>query len=136
MSDFKINIMNQHKTEGILPTYMKNLYTLMQIKEKVDGISWDNEGVNVKLEYFNLQLLSKNSLTQEDKKLAKLLILKGVPNEYRCEFWMLCSGARREKQNNPGYYDFVKSEYPKDIDLPHYHQIELVSCSNINTVGY
>jgi hypothetical protein len=40
---------------------------------------------------------------------------------------MVVSGARREKLNNPGYYEFLKSDYPKDIDLPHYHQIDLVN---------
>jgi hypothetical protein len=61
--------------------------------------------------------------------------LKGIPSEKRADFWMVISGARKEKQGNPGYYEFLKNDYPKDIDLPHYHQIDLVIL-HFNAQGY
>jgi hypothetical protein len=58
--------------------------------------------------------------------MAKLLILKGIPEDKRFDFWLLISGAKREMEDNPNYYDNLLYSYPKDIDLQHYHQIELV----------
>jgi hypothetical protein len=45
-NDFSINISRQNSKE-ILPTYMKNALTLMQIKEKLNKVSWDTEGAEV-----------------------------------------------------------------------------------------
>jgi hypothetical protein len=58
--------------------------------------------------------------------MAKLLILKGIPPDKRFDFWFLISGAKREMEDNPNYYDNLLNSYPKDIDLQHYHQIDLV----------
>ena len=55
-----------------------------------------------------------------------MLILKGVPNEKRGKFWFVASGGKKEMIENPGYYEFLVNHYPKDIELPNEHQIEIV----------
>lgn len=54
------------------------------------------------------------------------MILKGIPDDKRFDFWFLVSGAKKLMEDNPNYYDNILNSYPKDIDLQHYHQIELV----------
>jgi hypothetical protein len=65
-------------------------------------------------------------LTNEEKRLVKLLIIKGVPKEKRSELWLISSGAKRELRNNPNYYKNLIENYPCDIELPTDKQIDLV----------
>lgn len=75
-----------------------------------------------------MQLINydKVSLTKEEKKILKLLILKGVPKEKRSQMWFISSGAKREMLNNIGCYKFLVNEYPQDVALPTDRQIDLV----------
>lgn len=58
--------------------------------------------------------------------MIKLLILKGVPEDKRSLMWLLCSGAKREMHNNIGYYESLSKNYPENIKLSSYNQIDKV----------
>lgn len=63
---------------------------------------------------------------KEYRKSLKLLILKGVENNYRPDLWFLASGAKREMNNNRGYYDFLVNQFPEEFPSPYAAQIDLV----------
>ena len=65
----------------------------------------------------------KYLLNKREKKLLKYLIAKGVPNQFRQNLWILCSGAKNDLLNNASYYNNllklskeVPSLYEKQID--------------------
>ena len=43
-------------------------------------------------------------LEVEEKEILKFLISIGTPNLYRAKLWLLCSGAKRDINENPDYY--------------------------------
>lgn len=62
-------------------------------------------------------------ITPEEKQILKFLIALGTPGEYRAGLWKLCSGAKKEIDQNPCYYENllkmskeVPSLYEKQID--------------------
>ena len=118
---------------AILPSYMRNVNSILQARQQLAKISWEKEGNKVTyfiiffINYYH-QLINKDKtfLTNEEKRVIKLLILKGVPESKRMELWLITSGARREMRNNPGYYQFLVNSYPTDIELPNDRQIDLV----------
>ena len=65
----------------------------------------------------------KYLLSKREKELLKYLIAKGVPNHFRQNLWILCSGAKNDLLNNASYYNNllklskeVPSLYEKQID--------------------
>ena len=65
----------------------------------------------------------KYLLSKREKELLKYLIAKGVPNHFRQNLWILCSGAKNVLLNNASYYinllklsKEVPSLYEKQID--------------------
>ena len=65
----------------------------------------------------------KYLLNKREKELLKYLIAKGVPNHFRQNLWILCSGAKNDLLNNASYYNNllklskeVPSLYEKQID--------------------
>jgi hypothetical protein len=44
----------------------------------------------------------------------------------RAKMWLITSGAKREMQNNPKYYDSLKNCFPKCIPSPYEKQINMV----------
>ena len=63
-------------------------------------------------------------LEVEEKEILKFLISIGTPNLYRAKLWLLCSGAKRDINENPDYYanlillsSNVPSLYEKQINL-------------------
>ena len=80
---------------------LNRLYTL---KDQLNNITFEKEGK---------YLLQKLYFSEDDKKLYKLLLIKGVvPPSFRPEFWYISSGAKRECQRHPGYYKFLCEKYP------------------------
>lgn len=65
-------------------------------------------------------------MSKDEKRILKLLLIKGVPESKRVEMWFISSGAKLEMSNNPGYYDYLIKDYPNDVELPSYRQIDLV----------
>ena len=43
-------------------------------------------------------------LTPEEKATLEYLIMLGTPTYYRAKLWLLCSGAKKEIENNKTYY--------------------------------
>ena len=46
----------------------------------------------------------RDSLSPKNKKIAKKLILIGVPDELRTKVWLISSGALHQMKMNPFYY--------------------------------
>ncbi len=92
---------------NIFPTELLTLDKIYLIKDQLTEISWEKEGK---------ELLKKIYFTEEDKKIYKLLLIKGViPSKYRGEFWYISSGGKRELINHPNYYKYILEKYPKKI---------------------
>ena len=92
---------------NIFPTELLTLDKIYLIKEQLNGISWEKNGKN---------LLKKTYFTEEDKKIYKLLLIKGViPSKYRGEFWCISTGGKRELINHPNYYKYILEKYPKIV---------------------
>ena len=86
-------------------TALNRIYTL---KEQLNNITFEREGK---------YLLKKLYFSEDDKKLYKLLLMKGViPSKYRPDFWFISSGAKRECQRHPGYYKFICEKYPNNAN--------------------
>ena len=43
-------------------------------------------------------------LTPEEKTILEYLIILGTPSYYRPKLWLLCSGAKKELEENKNYY--------------------------------
>ena len=92
---------------NIFPTELLTLDKLYLIKDQLNDISWKKEGK---------ELLNKIYFTEEDKKIYKLLLIKGViPPKYRGEFWYISTGGKRELIQHPNYYKYILEKYPKNI---------------------
>ena len=71
---------------NIFPTELLTLDKIYLMKEQLDEISWEKEGKD---------LLKKIYFTEEDKKIYKLLLIKGViPSKYRGEFLYISTGEK------------------------------------------
>jgi hypothetical protein len=51
---------------------------------------------------------NKINLTQFEKEKLKVLISFGTPDFYRSKLWILCSGAKKQINENPYYYSSLK----------------------------
>ena len=51
---------------------------------------------------------NKYNLTQFEKEKLKVLISFGTPDFYRSKLWILCSGAKKQINENPSYYNNLK----------------------------
>ena len=92
---------------NIFPPELLTLDKIYLLKEQLKNISWDKEGKN---------LLKKIYFTEEDKKIYKLLLIKGeIPSKYRGEFWYISTGGKRELINHPNYYKYILEKYPKSV---------------------
>ena len=68
----------------------------------------------------------KINLEPEEKAILEYLIILGTPSYFRAKLWMLCSGAKKELEENKNYYKnllelskkipcFYESQIIKDI---------------------
>ena len=46
----------------------------------------------------------KTNITPEEKATLEYLIILGTPNYFRAKLWLLCSGAKKELEQNKDYY--------------------------------
>ena len=46
----------------------------------------------------------KITLTPEEKVTLEYLIILGTPSYFRAKLWLLCSGAKKELEQNKNYY--------------------------------
>ena len=64
----------------------------------------------------------KTTLTPEERTVLRYLIILGTPTYYRAKLWLLCSGAKKEIEQNKNYYkNLVKLS--KNIPCFHENQI-------------
>ena len=61
-------------------------------------------------------------LTPEEKATLEYLIILGTPNYSRAKLWLLCSGAKKEMEQNKDYYKNLL-ELSKKIPLVYEKQI-------------
>jgi hypothetical protein len=96
----------QNEDSSIFPKEFITLEKIFSLKAQLNNISFEREGK---------YLLKKLYFSEDDKKLYKLLLIKGViPVEYRPDFWFISSGARRECIRHPNYYKFICENYPNN----------------------
>ena len=96
----------QNEDSSIFPKEFITLEKIFSLKDQLNNISFEREGK---------YLLKKLYFSEDDKKLYKLLLIKGViPVEYRPDFWFISSGARRECIRHPNYYKFICENYPNN----------------------
>ncbi|XP_063315677.1 growth hormone-regulated TBC protein 1 [Pelobates fuscus] len=62
------------------------------------------------------KLLKKSTAVEKSLK-VKRYIRKGIPNEHRCNIWMIVSGAQVQMEQNPGYYQSILDEGNEDAKL-------------------
>ena len=46
----------------------------------------------------------KTTLTPVEKAILEYLIILGTPSYFRAKLWLLCSGAKKELEQNKNYY--------------------------------
>ena len=93
---------------NIFPKEFTALNKIYILKDQLNNITFEREGK---------YLLKKLYFSEDDKKLYKLLLMKGViPSKYRPDFWFISSGAKRECQRHPGYYKFICEKYPNNAN--------------------
>ena len=64
----------------------------------------------------------KTNITPEEKATLEYLIILGTPNYFRAKLWLLCSGAKKELEQNKNYYKNLL-ELSKNIPCYHENQI-------------
>ena len=96
----------QNEDTSIFPKEFFTLEKIFSIKDQLNNISFEVEGK---------YLLKKLFFSEDDKKLYKLLLIKGViPISHRADFWFISSGAKREFIRHPNYYKFICDNYPNN----------------------
>ena len=96
----------QNEDSSIFPKEFITLEKIFSLKDQLSQISFEREGK---------YLLKKLYFSEDDKKLYKLLLIKGViPVQYRPDFWFISSGAKRESIRHPNYYKFFCENYPNN----------------------
>ena len=100
--------------------YFKN-----HIKKSLLSVTWEKEGQVVKIKLKNQILFDKQktTLTLQEKQILKLLIALGTPKFYRTKLWLTCSGAKKDIEENPNYYQKL-IELSKDLKSLYSKQIE------------
>ena len=100
--------------------------------ESLDNIVGENEDQNEKKNYSwekegKIILDSKKKyLTDEDLINIRYLFQNPLPDNLREEFWLLVTGAKQLKLNNPNYYNTLLNKYPENpISMKNESQILL-----------
>jgi hypothetical protein len=65
---------------------------------------------------------NKYNLTQVEKEKLKVLISFGTPDFYRSKLWILCSGAKKQINENPTYYNNLKK---LSLEVPSLYKVQI-----------
>ena len=76
-------------------------------EEKIKNYTWDVDGKKI----INS---SRNYLTHEDKNILQYCFQSPLPDELREEYWLLITGAKLLKEQNPNYYNILLNKYPSN----------------------
>lgn len=87
--------------------------------EEKNEYSWEKDGQKI--------LNSKKKyLTDEDLTIIHYCLKKPLPDKLREEYWLLVTGAKELKLNNPNYYNTILNKYPENpISIRNENQILL-----------
>jgi len=100
--------MQNNEDSSIFPKVFITMEKIYSLKDQLNNISFEREGK---------YLLQKLYFSEDDKKLYKLLLIKGViPSSYRSDFWFISSGAKRELIRHPDYYKYICENYPNNLN--------------------
>ena len=87
--------------------------------EEKKNYSWNNEGKT-------LLNSNKKYLTDEDLTTIRYCFQDPLPDDLREEYWLLVTGAKESKLNNPNYYNTLLNKYPVNpISIRNENQILL-----------
>ena len=86
---------------------------ITKIKNKYN-YTWDKEG--------KIILLNENKLiiSEVEKKILEVLLIKEIPNELHKNLWLISSGSRLLLKENKGYYSKLIKFYTKMEEKDHY----------------
>ena len=100
--------MQNNEDSSIFPKVFITMEKIYSLKDQLNNISFEREGK---------YLLQKLYFSEDDKKLYKLLLIKGViPSSYRSDFWFISSGAKKELIRHPDYYKYICENYPNNLN--------------------
>ena len=100
--------MQNNEDSSIFPKVFITMEKIYSLKDQLNNISFEREGK---------YLLQKLYFSEDDKKLYKLLLIKGViPSSYRSDFWFISSGAKKELMRHPDYYKYICDNYPNNLN--------------------
>ena len=87
--------------------------------EEKKNYSWNKEGKT-------LLNSNKKYLTDEDLTTMRYCFKDPLPDNLREEYWLLVTGAKESKLNNPNYYNTLLNKYPVNpISIKNENQIIL-----------
>ena len=89
------------------PPDIKKHTIILEKNEENINYSWNNEGVKV----INPQ---KKYLTHKDLITIRYCFKNPLPDNLREEYWLLVTGAKEAKLNNPNYYNTLLNKYPEN----------------------
>ena len=79
--------------------------TIIDNNEEKKIYSWDIEGTKI----LNSP---KKYLTDEERTIIRYCFQKPLPDNLREKYWLLITGAKELKVNNPNYYNILLNKYP------------------------
>ena len=93
-------------------TNKESSYEVISITEKMNQLKkkkllWEN--------YYQLVSNKKIQYNLNEIKLIKYLLYNPMPKNYRRNYWIIISGARRSMLNNKNYYKNLLSSIPKNF---------------------
>lgn len=62
--------------------------------------------------------------TEEEKKIIRQHLCSDFNPNYRNQYWLVASGAKKQIASNPKYYQSLQKDYPPYIPSPYEIQIE------------
>ena len=80
---------------------------ILDKNEEKKNYSWEKEGKKI-LDF------KKQYLTEDELRIIHYCFTNPLPDNLREEYWLLVTGAKELKLNNPNYYNIILNKYPEN----------------------